>query len=310
MSSYAPYGVSYEPGEFGLSAFDRASPMGRVRLYSSAKIETGVVFLHGTGQSWASWTPVLQAARERDVDISNWVLLDLPGFGASADLPDNATLEGVGQALLAALAGHGLNEVTLVGHSMGGFLALDMLARASAASTTPTITGAVVLSGAYGGIVDFVNSPLIFARKRRTVAAVYSGLWLGSLLGSGPARSLARNSLAQSSLATLLKPVAAHPRELPPSFITSIMLEVRPRSFRIAARTGIDYDCAHEWSKIQLPLTAVFGDVDQLVDAEDRKVLEGACPATRSVVLSDTGHFAPIEHPHEVVNVVVESTPA
>jgi pimeloyl-ACP methyl ester carboxylesterase len=281
--------------------------MGSIRVYSAEPPERGVVFLHGVGQSWASWTPVLQAALEAHIDSSSWVIVDLPGFGASADLPEEATLESVGAALLAALAAHGLQEITLVGHSMGGFLALDMLARASVAPTTPVIGGAIVLSGAYAGIVEFVNSPLALARKRPAVATAYSGLWLGSLMGTRPAQFIARNRMARSALSVLMKPVAAHPRDLPDSFVRSLMTELRPRAFRIAARTGIDYDCALEWSKIRLPLLAVFGDEDHLVGAEDRRRLEVACPAATSIVLPDTGHFAPIERPHEVAALVAES---
>src|SRR5689334_20872046 len=104
MSTYSPFGISYDWAAFGLVAVDRPSPMGSLRLYSSpAPSERAVVFLHGVGQSWASWTPVLQAASELDVDTSSWVLLDLPGFGASAALPDKATLPMVGSAILAAL---------------------------------------------------------------------------------------------------------------------------------------------------------------------------------------------------------------
>src|SRR5690349_1691011 len=131
MSAYAPYGVSYECADFGLTAYARPSPLGTLRLYSGPPTERGVVFLHGVGQSWASWTPVLQAARSAGIDTSSWVFLDLPGFGHSADLPGPVTLPDVGDAVLAALAAHGLREVTFVGHSMGGFLALDLMSRSA-----------------------------------------------------------------------------------------------------------------------------------------------------------------------------------
>jgi pimeloyl-ACP methyl ester carboxylesterase len=306
MTAYAPYGVRYECAEFGLSVWDRPSPLGPIRLYSDAPRERGVVFLHGVGQSWASWTPLLQAARELDLDTSAWVLVDLPGFGGSADLPDRVTLESVGAAVLGALGAHGLREIAVVGHSMGGFLVLDLLARASAGQATPAITGGLALSGAYAGIVDFVNKPLALTRRRPALAAAWSGLWFGSLLGSRPAKVLARSSWAVAGFARTLKLVAAHPRQLPRSFVKSLLVEVRPRSFRIAARTGVDYDCARTWSRIRLPVTAVFGETDRLVDAEDRRVLAQSCPSARIVVLPDTGHFTPIERPHEVARLVAE----
>lgn len=304
MSDYAPFDVTYDCAAFGLFASDRPSPLGNLRVYAAALSDRAVVFLHGVGQSWASWTPVLEAARELQLDTSNWVVLDLPGFGHSADLPGEVSLESVGTAILAMLAELGLKEVTLVGHSMGGFLALDMLARASVAQPTPALEGAVVLSGAYAGIVDFVNTPLSLARRRPGVAAASTGMWLASLFGAGPARLVARSKLALAVIAPFLKPVSAHPRKLPQSFIKSLMLEVRPRAFRIAARTGVDYDCAEVWSKISLPVTAVFGAADHLVDDEDRRALEVACPSATVVVLPETGHFTPIERPHEVAGLV------
>ncbi|MEZ5095947.1 MAG: alpha/beta hydrolase [Nocardioides sp.] len=275
-----------------------------------AKVEqlpAGVVFLHGTGQTWATWTPLLAAAEARGVAVDDWVLLDLPGFGGSDDLPAGASLASVGRTLLAALAGHGLHEALLVGHSMGGFLTLDMLSRAATAPTMPQLTGGVVVSGAYAGIVDVVNHPLRTARARPAVAALYTVLRVGSSLPTLPSTVVDARA-TRALMSAVLAPVAAHPAALPDGFVRSLLTEVRPDAFRIASRTGVGYDCARAWAAIDRPLTVLFGAADRLVAAPDRRALSRACPAAVVRVLPEAGHFAHVEQPDAVLDAVVAAS--
>ncbi|MET7637236.1 alpha/beta fold hydrolase [Streptomyces sp. NPDC005438] len=88
------------------------------------------LFLHGFGGSAAHWGPVLRSMAVRDPD-ARAVALDLPGHGTNS-LAVDCGRDRVRAFLLDALRQLGCPpEVTVVGHSLGGLVALDL------AATTP-----------------------------------------------------------------------------------------------------------------------------------------------------------------------------
>jgi pimeloyl-ACP methyl ester carboxylesterase len=83
-----------------------------------------LLLLHGIGHHWQAWEPVLDIlAADRDV-----VAVDLPGFGASAALPDGVPydLGTVSAALAAFCAELGIDRPHVAGNSLGGLLALEL----------------------------------------------------------------------------------------------------------------------------------------------------------------------------------------
>ena len=85
-----------------------------------------VVLLHGSGASGAVWRPV----RERLGKHLRWLAPDLPGHGRS-DWGSDYSLEGHADAVAEAVGGllDG-GPVTVVGHSLGGAVALALAAGA------------------------------------------------------------------------------------------------------------------------------------------------------------------------------------
>ena len=55
------------------------------------------------------------------------ISIDLPGFGKSAARPDNFSLDDVADEVIAFVLAHKLSDSVLVGHSLGGYVALYML---------------------------------------------------------------------------------------------------------------------------------------------------------------------------------------
>ncbi|GAA2830932.1 alpha/beta fold hydrolase [Nonomuraea rubra] len=93
-----------------------------------------LVLLHGLGSMRDAWNPVIPALAER-FDV---LAVDLPGFGESEPLP--ARIEPLPAALAAIVAellqGLGITSPHLAGHSLGGWVALDLAAIRPAASLT------------------------------------------------------------------------------------------------------------------------------------------------------------------------------
>lgn len=80
-----------------------------------------VLFLHGFMGRAADWQPTIEAIQERAFCLA----VDLPGHGASVELPDVAyTMEAAARQLTEVLDAEGIDRCTVVGYSMGGRTAL------------------------------------------------------------------------------------------------------------------------------------------------------------------------------------------
>jgi pimeloyl-ACP methyl ester carboxylesterase len=82
-----------------------------------------VVFLHGYPLTHAIFGPQLEAI-SRDHHV---VLLDLPGFGLAGAQPVPDPLSGFAESVHGFLAEHFSVPVVLVGHSFGGYVALELV---------------------------------------------------------------------------------------------------------------------------------------------------------------------------------------
>ncbi|MGA9588835.1 MAG: alpha/beta hydrolase [Salegentibacter sp.] len=94
-----------------------------------------LVLLHGFLESLEIWKDfVPELARERQV-----ICIDLPGHGKSGCFGKIHTMQEMAGAVHRVLKELKLNKVSLAGHSMGGYVSLEFLAK------FPTMTRAVVL---------------------------------------------------------------------------------------------------------------------------------------------------------------------
>ena len=84
-----------------------------------------LVFVHGFLGGSQQWNAQVDALREFDV-----ITVDLPGFGANADQEPLYAIEDYAEWVLVELADRGIEQFHLLGHSMGGMIAQEMVARA------------------------------------------------------------------------------------------------------------------------------------------------------------------------------------
>src|ERR1043165_584251 len=84
-----------------------------------------LIFLHGfceTLEIWNDFTPALS-------EKFRTVAIDLPGFGASPSLGPGFTIDQVGDAVHAWLKKTQLSDFIVIGHSLGGYVALSLAER-------------------------------------------------------------------------------------------------------------------------------------------------------------------------------------
>lgn len=93
--------------------------------FSGIQPEAGtppLVLIHGFCEDSSVWEGILTGLKDIPV-----IAADLPGFGAS-DLPSESSVEYYAAAVVQALDALGISRFYLMGHSLGGYVALEILA--------------------------------------------------------------------------------------------------------------------------------------------------------------------------------------
>jgi pimeloyl-ACP methyl ester carboxylesterase len=78
-----------------------------------------IVFLHGFCEDKSIWVDFVKPL----VDFQRLICIDLPNFGQSPAMPD-ATIEKMSAAVIKTLDDLGIEKCILIGHSLGGYVAL------------------------------------------------------------------------------------------------------------------------------------------------------------------------------------------
>jgi len=238
------------------------------------------VLLHGAAGRWTTWTPVLDS-------VSEPVLLDLPGFG-DATLTPGASLGEVSALIVETLESLGYSDWDLVGHSMGGFLALHL------AATTDRVASVAVISATTWSVIESVEHPV---RKFGTLPAFTMLLAVMRVMRTGAIVRFARRI---GALRLAVFPLFRHPFDVDDSVIAALATDVRPVAFAAAAEFVRGYPL-ESWASIGCPVRAVQGDRDVFARDEDLARLKSVIAQAETRVIHDCGHFAAVEQPRAVI---------
>jgi pimeloyl-ACP methyl ester carboxylesterase len=135
---------------------------GNTRIAYHIRNEKGglpLVLLHGFCEDSSIWKPMLPGLREASV-----LRIDLPGFGKS-ELPALSAMTAYADAVLAVLDAENIEKCVLVGHSMGGYAALELAAR------RPERLAALVLFHSH----PFEDNELRKEARRRGIETLQAG---------------------------------------------------------------------------------------------------------------------------------------
>ncbi|MCB5290674.1 alpha/beta fold hydrolase [Arthrobacter sp. SO3] len=248
------------------------------------------VYLHGAAGSWTSFLPLLAGAPANDR-----VLIDLPGWGESTKgvRLENFSIEAVARAITDVLSSLGYRRWNLVGHSMGGFLALHI-----AAAWPNQTAGVTTISATTFDVAEAARRPLrSLSRSPAFIGMLLLMRALASLGPCGPALVHAMASTAVMRL--LLSPFFEHPATISARVIRGLGADARPSSFVAAAHAAAHYDFG-QWRAIRCPVLATRGDNDIFTPRADLVRLAAVVPHARTVTIPGCGHFANIERPEHV----------
>ncbi len=101
----------------------------RIHYLSSSGSNTAVMLIHGFGEDGSVWKHQLQSLKQK----FRLIVPDIPGSGNSAFMtPDpgyNNALDQYADAFYQLLQHENINKCIIIGHSMGGYIALSLLFR-------------------------------------------------------------------------------------------------------------------------------------------------------------------------------------
>jgi pimeloyl-ACP methyl ester carboxylesterase len=247
----------------------------RLRYYVGGEGEP-LVLVHGLGGSAANWlalVPLLLPGRRLLVP-------ELPGHGGSEPLPAASSLSAYADRIGLLLEREGLAPAAVVGHSLGGAIALRLAIR------RPELVSALVLAGAAG-----ISSGHRRARYALTVTGILK-----------PGRKIAphRARVAQSPF---LKRVvfgrwgAADPPALSPELVDAFLSGPPQHTDTVSAAKALVLDDPRpDLDRVRCPSLVLWGARDHQLPVDDAFQYARRLRA-RLRVIADCGHLLIGERP-------------
>ncbi len=226
-----------------------------------------MVFIHGFGGDLSSWQ-MNQAALASG---RRALAPDLPGHGASSKSAPAGGVEGLATVVGAWLDVVGVAKAHLVGHSLGGAVALVLALREPARVASLTL----VAPAGFGPDInaDFIDA-FRAADKRRSMRAVLEYLFAD---GRSITPELVENLLRYKRLDGV------------PAALDKLAADCFPGGRQAAVLAG-------RLSELAMPWQVIWGAADRILPA----VQAEAAPAHRRHVLEGAGHMVHLERADEV----------
>lgn len=235
-----------------------------------------LVLVHGLGGAAANWlalAPLLLPGRRL-------IVPELPGHGGSSPLPAAPSLSPYADRLGLLLDHEGAAPAAVVGHSLGGAVALRLALR------RPEAVSALVLAAAAG-----ISSATRSARYALTITGILK-----------PGRKIAphRGRVARSALLKRLvfgRWGASDPAALPPQLVEALLAgPARHTDTVSAAKALVRDDLRHELERVRCPVLVLWGARDNQLPVDDAFDYARRLRAPLRVI-ADCGHLLIVERP-------------
>jgi pimeloyl-ACP methyl ester carboxylesterase len=229
-----------------------------------------VLLLHGGGgpNTVAKFAELLAATRPARV-----ITPTHPGFGGTPRSDGLSTIAGLAE-LYAALLDHlAVEDVTVIGSSIGGWIATELALLGSPRVSGIVLVDAVGLEVPGHPVVDFFSLTMeeVFERSFHDPAGF-----------------------------------AILPEALPPG-AQEVMASDRRALATYAGESMTDPTLADRLANLAVPTLVVWGDSDRIVDPDYGRAYAAAIPKARFHLLTGTGHMPQMETPDELLDAIWDS---
>jgi len=237
--------------------------------------------LHGgPGFDHTIFKPTLSAL----ADAVQVVYLDLRGQGRSGrPAVESCTLEQMADDVAAFCRAVGLDRPIVLGHSAGGFVALNLAVR------HPDVVGRLILVDTAAATADMGDAMSTLERRhgpeaRAAAERMFGGDFSPAVLDDFMRLVAPAYVRDPAKLPALAEAIAR----------SNFNTEVAGYYFRERAAF---YDLHARLGEIAVPTLVVVGDYDWLTPLNASRLIASAIPGAELVVIPDAGHFAYSEQP-------------
>ena len=232
--------------------------------------DTALVFLHYFGGSGRTWRPVMDLL----APDARCLAPDLRGWGGADAPPVGYAVDDMADDVAALIAGYGLGRFILVGHSLGGKVALALAAR------SPAGLAALVLTAPSPPTPEPMTE-----EAREQLRASY---------GSENATRATLREIA-------VRPLTAEDAEQ----AVADNLRASREAWTAWLDAGSREDISARMAAVRVPTRVLAGSEDKAVpQAVTRCEVIGRIAGARLTVLPNAGHLLPLEAPPEVADFV------
>ena len=230
-----------------------------------------VLMLHGIGGGHLAFAPQVETLALAGYRAVAW---DMPGYGHSAPI-EPYTFKGLAASCVALIESLKCPQVILLGHSMGGMVAQEVVAR------RPELVSRLVLCGTSSAFGKPDGD-----WQRQFVAERTSPLDAGRSMGE---------------LAETLVPQMVGPGALPEGLrlATHCMGLVPPATYRRALECLVTFDRRANLPHIHVPTLLVAGEHDRNAPPAVMKKMAQAIPGSTYLEMKGIGHLQNLEAPED-----------
>jgi 3-oxoadipate enol-lactonase len=234
---------------------------------SEARKQDAIVFLHGVGGGRQAWAP-----HQAHVAAQGWRSLawDMPGYGDSPVVRPY-DFEQLATAVWRMVDAANVEQVVLVGHSMGAMVALQAWTQAAHRVRAMVLAAS---SPAFGNTDGAFQQQFLAQR----LAPLDEGHTMGDI-----ATRLIPTLVAPGADSSILQ--SAH----------GSMAAVPPETYRLALRSLVQFDQRAVLPTITVPVLCLAGEHDRAAPADVVRRMAQKIPKASYACLSGAGHLLHLE---------------
>jgi 3-oxoadipate enol-lactonase len=228
------------------------------------------VFLHGVGLSAASFRPLVETLGAQ----GRAVAVPLPGYDGSP-MFEPYTLKGLAVRLGHILDGLGIAQADLVGHSLGGMLALEFVASRPERVASLTLVATTPVFGSKDGRFEeqFLADRFGPLDAGKTLAEIAPAMVRAAMGADADPQAVAQAAAANG--------------------------EILEAAYRASVRSLIGFDRRDDLKAIAAPTLCIAGSQDKLAPPRSMERMAQAIPGARFEVMEGAGHLPYLERPAE-----------